>query len=349
MEIEKLRLWNFRNYQQQDYFFDNKSVFLLGENGQGKSNFLEAIYISAFFRSYRTNQLKNCINYQNSNFSIEASYSNNLTIGIQVDQRGRKKLNVNNQIQKTLSGAYGKINLIVISPEDLNMIEGAPSQRRRFLDYVISFIDKKYYQDLVEFNKILKQRNHLLKNKNIEMISIWDERLDEKNRAISLKRSEIIGQIDKQVKKTYELLGYSSNEVEVKYKRDCPTKEYLQKLQEKIHYDMAIGNTSTGIHHDDMVIYFQEKKAIDVCSQGQKRALAIALKMTEYNLKKEQNKDEPIVLLDDTLLEIDEVKSGIIMNEIIYQGQVIATGTEVKKIRKTNSMKIIEVQNGHII
>lgn len=350
MQIKKLKLWNFRNYQQLEFSFNSKNIFLLGENGQGKSNFLEAIYLVAFFRSYRTNNLKNCIQYGANNFVIEADFQdeqNNFKIAFQSDERGKKKLKVNSSIKKTLSEFYGKINLLIISPEDLVIIEGSPAQRRKFLDYVISFIDHDYYLNLLEFNKILKQRNTLLKNKSLQIIDIWDQRLAEKSKHLKQKRADFILQINQKVKEIYKLLGYDNSLIEVIYKTDFKDdmQQYLDQLKEKRSYDLTMGNTSFGIHHDDFIFYFQKNKAIDVCSQGQKRALAIALKMTEYQLKKEKSLTQPIILMDDTLLELDEVKSTKIFQEIINQGQVIACGTK----NNFDFMQVVRVEQGKLL
>jgi len=351
MEIDQIRLWNFRNYTEQNFKFDKKNLLLIGDNGQGKSNFLEAIYLMSFFRSFRTSQLKNCIKHGSEQFILNSKFKNGLNIAFQLNSKGKKKLKVNDEKLLRLSDAFGKVSIVAVSPEDLNILEGPPAGRRKFLDSVLSFLDKDYYKFLLEYNEFLKQRNESLKRGVCELLDIYDDKLIELNKLIYHKREEFIITLAKKVKYIYETLEFNADQIIVRYKSDVEKPDFEKEFKLRRNTDLILKKTGLGVHHDDFVVMIDNKKAIDISSQGQKRAISIAMKLAEYDFKKKSKQTNPIVLLDDTLLEFDKNRGKKMIDEILSESQIIATGTseEFFKNRLNYDMEIVTVKSGEII
>lgn len=369
MYVESIKLINFRNYINLDIKLNKNLNIFLGPNAQGKTNLLESIYISSTGKSYRTNRDRELINI-NKNAAyiglcvVKDEFIKYIEIKFEKDKN--KRIRVNKIETDKLSELIGQINVVIFSPEDLSLVKGGPSERRNFLDNELSHIRPRYKFNLNQYNKILFQRNNLLKKARynsscLKTIDIWDRQLVSIGVSLIKDRMEFIEKLSKISTDIHKKLTESDESLTVKYLSsfdiDCEEETisdiFQKNLKESLNKDIEKGSTSFGPHKDDIDLFINNMSCRIYGSQGQQRTTALSLKLAEVDLIKDEIGEYPILLLDDVLseLDIDRRKSLI---KTFKDVQTIITTTddidieEIDEIDK-ESKSVFLIKDGKMI
>lgn len=352
MYINSIFLENFRNYDNQKIELNKNINIIYGNNAQGKTNIIEAIFLCAYGKSYRAKKDSELIKFDKNVCSVDVSYT-------KIDREGKIKAEINDKKtffangvkQNKISDIIGKINIVIFTPDDIEIIKDGPQKRRRFLDMMISSLRPNYLHLLNDYNKILEQRNNYLRqikqeNKKTEMLDIFDEQLSEYSFKIYEYRKYFIEKISNSIEDIHSLITKSGKEeIKIKYISNSKNKEsFLENLKKSRLIDIKRGFTATGIHRDDFMIYINGKPVSIFGSQGQQRTAILTLKLCELKIVKEEIGDTPILLLDDYMSELDEKRRSSFL-ENIKGNQVIITCTD--KIDLENESSIYYVENGN--
>ena len=330
MIVKNIYLENFRNYKSQKIELSNEKNIFFGLNGQGKTNIIEALYYFCTCKSFRSIHDKEIISFGEEYAHIRIDFEDKRrenSADIYITDKKSVKLNGIN-LEK-LSEIIGKINMVIFTPEHLNLVREGPGTRRNFLDVLISQIKPMYFKYLMNYYKVLKQRNNILKNKKmLSTIEVWDEKLVQYGVKICEYRREVI-------KKMNEYIGEYESEKEkfsIEYlpsiKNDFTNPEnFLNQLKSGLERDIEKGMTMTGPHRDDFDVYLNDKSLKKYGSQGQTRTGVLKIKLCECEIIKSITGEEPILLLDDVLSELDEKRRKYFIDNIEGR-QVIITCTD---------------------
>ncbi|MBE6140264.1 MAG: DNA replication/repair protein RecF [Firmicutes bacterium] len=360
MKIHNLKLQNFRNYNNLNINFDDKLNIIYGNNGGGKTNLIEAIYLLSLTKSFRTNNDKNLIlkNEENSIISGDILKNNNISnYKINLNKIGKKIEIDNNKIDK-ISDYISRISIIIFYPSEIELIHRAPNERRRFINIEISQLYKEYVIILNNYNKLLKQRNAYLKqlfingNKRTEYLDILTNKLIEYGLLIHNYREKFINEINELVNDIYKKI-FIYGELKIKYisSYNNKSKEDLVKMYQNIYQkELMMGKTLIGVNYDDIEFILDKNKLRDWGSQGQIKNSILAFKIAEINLVYKIKKEYPILILDDLFSEIDKEKIKNIMNLFDEEIQTFITTTDINNIDQEikNKSKIFFVENGII-
>lgn len=353
MWIKKINISNFRNYKKEEIKLEKNINILYGENAQGKTNIIEAIFLSSMGKSFRTKKDKEMIQLNAEKAEIEIEYEKIDRDGNIKIELGNKKTIYQNGIKiKKLSELLGNVHIVIFTPDDIHILKGGPQNRRRFLDIMISQLKPNYMYHLNLYLKTLEQRNNYLRQireekKDENLLEIWDEKLVEYANIIFQYRNEYIQKIKEKIKKIHWEITNQKEEIEIKYQTECQTKaRYLQLLKERRKLDIIKGYTTKGIHRDDFMLFINKKQLDIYGSQGQHRTAILSLKLAELNIVKEEIGEEPILLLDDFMSELDEKRIKSFLTKI-QNTQVIITCTEKIKV-ENKKILIYNVQEGKI-
>lgn len=369
MYIESLKLTDYRNYELlQLQFSQNINVFI-GENAQGKTNVMESIYVLAMGKSHRTNNDKELIRWEKDYGKIEGVIQKrygNLPMELTISSKG-KKGKVNHLEQTKFSDYIGQMNVVMFAPEDLNVVKGSPQIRRRFIDMEIGQISPVYLHDLLTFQKILKQRNHLLKMNqgrqalhNDVMFEIYTEQYVQAAVKVIRKRFEFMKLLQEWAEPIHEGISHGKEKLVIKYRSVKGLEESMQE-QEMINYmliklheakqkEIDRGVTLLGPHRDDLQFYVNDYDVQTYGSQGQQRTTALSLKLAEIELIKQETREAPILLLDDVLSELDDYRQSHLLNTIQNHVQTFVTTTNVNGIDHDTikNAKMFHVKQGFI-
>ena len=351
MYIKKVILKNFRNYELQTIDLKDKLNVFYGNNAQGKTNILEAIFLCAFAKSFRTNKEEELIRFGEENAFIEIQYEKTDREGkINLEISDKKVFLVNGVKVKKLSELLGKINIVMFNPDNIEIIKEGPNKRRKFLDMLICQLRPSYVYNINLYSKTLEQRNAYLRQikyekKPSEMLDIWNEKLAETGEKIYQERKKIVDKIGEKIKGIHEEITEEKENIRIEYKSNCKNKkEYLNKLKENEKIDIERGYTSIGIHRDDFVIYINDKPVDIYGSQGQQRTSILSLKLSEVEIIFDEIGEYPVLLLDDFMSELDE-KRRMKFSSCIRNNQVIITCTDKMKVENG---KVFHVDNGKV-
>ncbi|GIO28209.1 DNA replication/repair protein RecF [Ornithinibacillus bavariensis] len=368
MHIEELKLTNYRNYQKLDIPFDDKVNVIIGENAQGKTNLMEAIYLLAFTKSHRTSKEKELIRWDEDYAKIEGRIKKRATsipLEIVISNKG-KKARLNHLEQRKLSDYIGVLNVVMFAPEDLTLVKGPPQIRRRFIDMELGQIQPRYIYHLGQFQKILKQRNHLLKqmqreqNKNLVMLHILTEQLVEHASTILERRFVFLELLRKWAKPIHHGISHELEDLEIVYSPTIEVLEgaskekiessFLEKFKQIQDKEMERGTTLIGPHRDDILFYVNGKDVQTYGSQGQQRTTALSIKLAEIDLIFNEVGEYPILLLDDVLSELDDYRQSHLLNTIQGKVQTFVSTTSVDGIHHETLKKaeIFRVTNGTV-
>lgn len=354
MYIDKMKLINFRNYENQEIQFNKNINIIYGDNAQGKTNILEAIFLSSFGKSFRTSKEKELIKFGQDKLMVEANFQKKDRDGkIRIEIGSKKQITVNGIKIKKLSELLGNINIVIFTPEDINILKDGPAGRRRFLDMMIGQLRPNYVHNLNLYMQTLEQRNNYLKqikelNKPQEMLEIWDEKLAEYGEKVYLYRKEFVDKIINKINDIHKKITDEKEKLKIEYISDCSNKkEYLNLLNERRKLDIIKGFTTKGVHRDDFVIYINDREVGVYGSQGQNRTVILSLKLSELNVVYDEIGEYPILLLDDFMSELDEKRRKNFL-ENIENTQVIITGTDKVEI-STIDCSLYNVQKGEIV
>lgn len=355
MIIKSLELENFRNYETLDIHFDKGTNILYGDNAQGKTNILEAIYVSATTKSHKGSKDKEIIHFDKEEAHIR-TYLEKEDVEYKVDMHLRKSkskgIAIDGKKIKKAADLMGLLNVVFFSPEDLAIIKDGPSERRRFADMELCQLDSFYLYNLNHYNKIINQRNKLLKDMYFnpglkETLNIWDSQLVSYGSKIIERRSIFAGQLCEIINEIHSKLSGGKEKLTVKYEPDVSIENFEEKMKENQEKDIKSKTTSTGPHRDDFSFIVNDIDIRKYGSQGQQRTAALSLKLSEIELVKKITKDTPVLLLDDVLSELDSNRQNYLLNSIgDIQTIITCTGLDEFVNNRFEINRIFEVTDG---
>lgn len=369
MYIKKLKLVHYRNYDQLDLTFTDGINLIIGENAQGKTNMMEAIYLLAFTRSYRTSKDKEIIQWDQNYAKIEGTIikrNQQFPLEIQLSAKG-KKAKLNHLEQRRLSDYIGALNIVMFAPEDLNLVKGSPQIRRRFIDMEIGQIQPIYIYHLGQYQKILKQRNHLLKSlqrkqtDNLVMLDVLTEQLIEHACLVIDRRFLFLELLRRWAIPIHKRISQGREQLEINYQATIDVLEtdnkekisniYWEKFKKNRDKEIERGTTLYGPHRDDLIFYVNERNVQNFGSQGQQRTTALSLKLAEIELIKQEVGEYPVLLLDDVLSELDQYRQSHLLDTIQGKVQTFVSTTSVSDIKHETIEKadLFHVENGKIV
>ena len=330
MIIKSLELADFRNYEHLEISFDKGTNILYGDNAQGKTNILEAIYVSATTKSHKGSKDKEIINFDKEEAHIR-TYLEKDGVEQRVDMHLRKNkskgIAIDGQKIKKAADLLGLLNVVFFSPEDLSIIKDGPAERRRFADMELCQLDHFYLYNLNNYNKIINQRNKLLKDMYFNP---------------GLQLSEIIGEI-------HSKLSGGREQIVIQYEPDVSIEDFEQKMKDSQERDIRAKITSVGPHRDDFSFLVNGIDIRKYGSQGQQRTVALSLKLSEIELVKKITKDTPVLLLDDVLSELDSSRQNYLLNSIgDIQTIITCTGLDEFINNRFEIDRVFRVENGKV-
>ncbi|MEG1964342.1 MAG: DNA replication/repair protein RecF [Clostridia bacterium] len=323
MYIESVFLKNFRNYKEKFLTFDKGLNVIVGNNATGKTNLLESIYLCALGKSPRTTKEKEMILWGQLYTYVKIVLVKKFrkhNIEIQIDDKGKKKIIIDGISILKLGEIIGVLNIIFFSPDEMKMIKESPQERRRFIDISLSQQKKSYLYDVLKYNKILAQRNKLLKTAKsqkaiLETLPIWDIQLAKVGANIVSERYKFIAKLNTYASVKHALLTEGKEAIKLEYKSQVNDtnvldmeKTMLQLYKDSAQKDVELCYTTVGVHRDDMEILVNDMQVRKFGSQGQQRTSTLSLKLAEIEMFEMETKEKPIILLDDVLSELDDCR-----------------------------------------
>ncbi|RHF81655.1 DNA replication/repair protein RecF [Roseburia inulinivorans] len=357
MIIKSIELQNFRNYEDLNISFDEGTNIFYGDNAQGKTNILEAAYLSGTTKSHKCSKDKEMIRFgeQESHIrTVVVKKDKEYQIDMHLKNNRSKGIAINKVPIKKASELFGILNMVFFSPEDLNIIKNGPAERRRFLDSELCQLDKIYLSDLTTYNKILNQRNKLLKDMVYrpdlkDTLPVWDMQLVETGRKIIRRRKQFVDELNEIVHDIHYRISGEKEDLLLQYEpsiEDIFFEDELSRVKER---DMRQCMTSVGPHRDDLLFSIGEVDIRKFGSQGQQRTSALSLKLSEIELVKRSIHDTPVLLLDDVLSELDSNRQNYLLNSI-HDTQTLITCTGLDEFVKNRFQinKIFKVVQGTV-
>ena len=357
MIIKSLELANFRNYEELNISFDKGTNILYGDNAQGKTNILEAIYVSATTKSHKGSKDKEIINFNKEEAHIR-TYLEKENVETRVDMHLRKNkskgIAIDGQKIKKAADLMGLLNVVFFSPEDLSIIKDGPAERRRFADMELCQLDSFYLYNLNHYNKIIGQRNKLLKDMYFqpelkETLNIWDSQLVSFGSKIIERREQFVKQLGDIIFNIHKKLSGGKEELVIAYEPDVSIEDFEKQMKYNQDKDIRLKQTTTGPHRDDFSFVVNGVDIRKYGSQGQQRTAALSLKLSEIELVKKISKDTPVLLLDDVLSELDSNRQNYLLNSIgNIQTIITCTGLDEFINNRFEINKIFKVTNGTV-
>ena len=357
MNIRSIELKNFRNYENLEISFDEGTNILFGNNAQGKTNILEAAYMSGTTKSHKGSRdremirfgeeeahLKTVVVRGGREYQIDMHLKKNRAKGIAIDKIPIKKA----------SELFGILNIVFFSPEDLNIIKNGPVERRRFLDSELCQLDRIYLADLTNYNKILAQRNKLLKDMIYrpslsDTLPVWDMQLIETGKKIIRRRKQFVDELREIVSDIHYRISGGKEELFLKYEPNIDDIFFEDELSRAKEKDKKLCQTSVGPHRDDLLFSIGDVDIRKYGSQGQQRTSALSLKLSEIELVRKSISDTPVLLLDDVLSELDSSRQNYLLNNISDTQTIITcTGLDEFVRNRFTVNRVFEVIAGHV-
>ena len=357
MLVKSLKLKNFRNYDLLDLEFDSTTNIFYGDNAQGKTNILESIYLTGTTKSHRGTKDRDLIKFGQEEAHIETIVEKRgvpFKIDIHLKKNSPKGIAINKVPIKKASELFGIINIVFFSPEDLNIIKNGPAERRRFIDLELAQLDKVYLNDLSNYNRIVNQRNKLLKDiydkKDLmATLDIWDLQLVNYGNKVIERRKIFIEQMNEIIGSVHEKLTGGKERLQLVYEPGVKGDNFEEALRKNRERDLRMKSSSVGPHRDDICFLCGDLDIRKFGSQGQQRTAALSLKLAEIELVKQEVKDTPILLLDDVLSELDKHRQNYLLDSINdVQTLITCTGLDDFVNKRFSINKILHVEQGHV-
>lgn len=357
MIIESIELKNYRNYDKLHMDFSHGTNILYGDNAQGKTNILEAIYVCATTKSHRGSKDKEIIQFDRDESHIKLNVRKRdvpYRIDMHLKKNRAKGVAVNGVPIKKASELFGIVNVVFFSPEDLNLIKNGPAERRRFIDLELCQLNKLYVHSLVQYNKIITQRNKLLKDIMFrpdyeETLDIWDMQLAAYGTKVLDRRKEFVRQVNEIISEIHFRLTGGKERLSLTYESSIGEMSMEQALKKNRERDLRMKSTSVGPHRDDLCFLSGDLDIRKFGSQGQQRTAALSLKLAEIELVKRIIGDTPILLLDDVLSELDKNRQNYLLDSIHdIQTVITCTGLDEFVNHRFSINKIFHVKSGHV-
>lgn len=361
LRLNKLLLTQFKNYTRGSFQFTERIIGISGRNGVGKTNLLDAIHYLCFTKSYFTRVDSNNILHGHSGFRLEGDFElwdqPEKAICI-LRETGKKEFFINDQAYEKFSDHIGHYPCVIIAPDDIRIITSGSEERRRFIDTLLSQLDATYLQELIVYNKILQQRNSLLRsfaetgNKNIELLTVIDEQLLKPGEEIFDKRKKFLVSFLPQVKQLYAEISRSEQwalpgeNINVFFNSELLQASFSEMLNINRSKDCALMRTTSGIHRDDLEFELNEQPFRNIASQGQRKSLLFALKIAEMEALKAQKGFSPLLLLDDVFEKLDEQRVINLLQRVCLknEGQIFITDTNKNRIQQHLSAVVTPYQ-----
>lgn len=350
MYIEELELENYRNYKHLTMSFENNVNVILGENAQGKTNVMESIYVLGMAKSHRTSNDKDLIRWDQEYAKIKGRVQKSrgaIPLELMISKKG-KKAKFNHIEQQKLSQYVGNMNVVMFAPEDLHLVKGSPQVRRRFIDMEIGQVSPVYLYDMSQFQKILQQRNHYLKQLQIKkqtdltFLHVLTEQYIEVALRVIKKRFEFIRMLENWAKPIHFGISRGLEDLEIHYKPSIEVSEstdwskMVEVLSDKVssiqNREIERGVTLVGPHRDEILFFVNGRDVQTFGSQGQQRTTALSVKLAEIELIHSEIGEYPILLLDDVLSELDDYRQSHLLNTIKGKVQTFVTTTTIDGI-----------------
>lgn len=358
MIIKSIELADYRNYDSLTIEFCEGTNILYGDNAQGKTNILEAIYVASTTKSHKGSKDKEIVNFDKEEAHIR-TYIEKEGVNTRIDMHLRKNkskgIAIDGQKIKKAADLLGLCNVVFFSPEDLGIIKNGPSERRRFVDMELCQLDSFYLYNLNNYNKIVNQRNKLLKDMYMnpqlqETLNIWDMQLVSYGSKIIERRRLFVEQLNEIIFEIHKRLSGGKEKLTIQYEPDVEIDDFEQKLRSHQDRDIKAKMTSVGPHRDDFCFLVEDTDIRKYGSQGQQRTAALSLKLAEIELVKKLTKDTPILLLDDVLSELDSNRQNYLLNNIgDIQTIITCTGLEEFVNNRFEIDKVFKVSDGKVI
>ena len=357
MYIESIQLKNYRNYESLDMKLDKETNILYGDNAQGKTNILEAIYLCGTKKSHRGSKDREIIKFQEEESHIRMTVSRKnikYRIDMHLKKNKAKGVAINGVPIKKARELFGIVNLVFFSPEDLNIIKNGPGERRRFIDLELCQLSSIYLTDLSNYNHIVNQRNKLLKDlafrqELMDTLDVWDFQMAQFGKKIVQAREAFIRKLNEIIQDIHRNLTGGRESLELIYEPSVTAETIEQEIARNRERDLKLKLTTTGPHRDDFCVRVNGIDIRKFGSQGQQRTAALSLKMSEIYLVKEIMKDTPVLLLDDVLSELDNSRQNYLLNSI-HDVQTIITCTGLDEFvnNRFHINKIFQVVCGQV-
>ncbi len=365
MHIRHLNLINFKNIVQAEIGFSPGINCLVGDNGSGKTNVLDALYYLSFCKSYFNSVDSQNITHEQEFFVVQGQYERldedeHIYCGLKKSQK--KHFKRNKKEYGKLSEHIGLLPLVMISPSDEQLINEGSEQRRKYIDGVISQYDKPFLDDLMRYNRSLLQRNATLKqlkdsqSRDYSMLDLWDEQLEQLANKIYAKRVDFIKELVPVFQKYYAYISDGKEEIALNYKSHLHEGSLKEQLTEVRAKDFVLGYTTKGIHKDDLELLLGGYAIKKIASQGQKKTFLIALKLAQYEFIHKHNGIKPILLLDDIFDKLDDSRSNRLLQLVAEDvfNQIFITDTNknylVDIVKRTGKVyKVFDVAKGQIL
>lgn len=357
MFIESIELLNYRNYGQLHMDFHEGTNVLYGDNAQGKTNILEAVYVCSTTKSHKGSKDKDIVRFGEEESHIKMMVRRDgipYRIDMHLKKNRTKGVAVNGVPIKKASELFGIVNVIFFSPEDLNIIKNGPAERRRFVDLELCQLNKIYVHHLVQYNKVVVQRNKLLKDLEFnpslkETLDVWDVQLVRYGKELINIRTEFIKGLNDLIRDIHFHLSGEKEELFIQYEPNVAVDEFEEALKKNRFQEMKQRLTLTGPHRDDLNFIVNGTDIRKFGSQGQQRTAALSLKLAEIELVKRTVKDYPVLLLDDVLSELDSKRQEHLLSEINHiQTMITCTGLDEFVSSKFQMDKIFKIVEGTV-
>jgi len=358
MRADKIKLYNFRNYEREAIDFGEEVNIIAGDNGMGKTNILEAVYYFSYGRSFRTNGREIVREGEKEAYiSLDFEKRERKTEGeIKFFPRKKKEIYLNEIELKKTSQLLGNFICVLFTPDELNIIKGLPETRRKFCDSGIMPLRPNYIKELIRYKTVLNQKTALLRSKNYETLPIWNEKLAESGSRIMKMRESYIKRVLKKASEIHYDISGGREKLNIIYNpsvklgdNDEETKNnFLKKTEECTLKEKENMICLAGVHRDDIIFEINEKNAKNYGSQGQIRTAVLCLKTAQMEIIKEETEEYPVLLLDDILSELDKKRRDFLISEIKGK-QILITCTDIEKSFMKDSSKIIKINEGKVI
>lgn len=354
LHLNQIILTQFKNYPSVSFEFKERVTGICGFNGKGKTNLLDAIYYLCFTKSYFSKSDLLNVQFNADGFRLEGNLSqtlakNNTNEDFNVVSifrgAGKKEVLVNDVAYEKFSAHIGKFPCVMIAPDDIEMITGGSEQRRRFIDTVLSQMDAGYLQQLIIYNKVLLQRNSLLKsfaderNRDMQLLQVLDSQLISPGNEIYKKRKAFLERLIPLAKDFYLQIAHNNEVIDLVYESQLNENTFEELLDRSRERDMASQRSNAGVHKDDLGSLLNEKPFKAVASQGQKKSMLFALKLAEFEMLKENKGFAPLLLLDDVFEKLDDLRMQNLLQWVCVnnESQVFITDTHFDRLE--NSLK----------
>ena len=341
--LKSLNLVQFRNYVQQRFEFTRRIIGIVGPNGTGKTNILDALYYLSFTKSYFSRPDAQNVHHHFQGMRIDGQYFiGNEEISIACILRGnlKKEFYYDETPYNKLSQHIGKVPCVMIAPDDVQIITGTSEERRKLMDSLLSQLYPEYLQHLIQYNKLIVQRNSYLKlvaelgNMDALIIEAFNEQLVQHGIVIYKYRKDLLGQLLPEILSLYILLAGKIDEIHIEYQSSLHTKEFKVQLEESLQKDLIVQRTTTGVHKDDLIITIQGQSFKQEASQGQRKSLLFAIRLAEWVFIKKEKNISPILLMDDIFEKLDENRMIQLLTWVHQHtdGQVFITDTHKDRV-----------------